>query len=56
VTAALAGMTRCSQLLVAKHDATTSLIGNATAALLRHLAERDALVADPGLASRCSDL
>ena len=40
------------QLFVAGHDTTTSLIGNATVALLRHPAQRDALVADPGLASR----
>jgi cytochrome P450 len=40
------------QLVVAGHDTTTSLIGNATVALLRHPAQRDALVADPGLASR----
>lgn len=40
------------QLVVAGHDTTTSLIGNATVALLRHPAQRDALVADPGLAPR----
>jgi cytochrome P450 len=40
------------QLFVAGHDTTTSLIGNATVALLRHPAQRDALVAEPGLASR----
>jgi cytochrome P450 len=40
------------QLVVAGHDTTTSLIGNATVALLRHPSQRDALVADPGLASR----
>lgn len=40
------------QLVVAGHDTTTSLIGNATVALLRNPAQRDALVADPGLASR----
>jgi cytochrome P450 len=40
------------QLFVAGHDTTTSLIGNATVALLRHPEQRDALVADPGLASR----
>jgi cytochrome P450 len=40
------------QLVVAGHDTTTSLIGNATVALLRHPAQRDALVADPGLAAR----
>ena len=40
------------QLVVAGHDTTTSLIGNATVALLRHPAQRDALVADPGLASQ----
>jgi cytochrome P450 len=40
------------QLVVAGHDTTTSLIGNATVALLRHPAQRDALVADPDLASR----
>ena len=37
------------QLVVAGHDTTTSLIGNATVALLRHPAQRDALIADPGL-------
>jgi cytochrome P450 len=40
------------QLVVAGHDTTTSLLGNATVALLRHPAQRDALVADPGLVSR----
>jgi cytochrome P450 len=40
------------QLVVAGHDTTTSLIGNATVALLRHPAQRDALVADPGLVPR----
>jgi cytochrome P450 len=40
------------QLFVAGHDTTTSLIGNATVALLRHTEQRDALVADPGLAAR----
>jgi cytochrome P450 len=40
------------QLIVAGHDTTTSLIGNATVALLRHPEQRDALVADPGLAPR----
>jgi cytochrome P450 len=40
------------QLFVAGHDTTTSLIGNATVALLRHPAQRDALVADPGLVPR----
>jgi cytochrome P450 len=40
------------QLIVAGHDTTTSLIGNATVALLRHPAQRDALVADPGLMPR----
>lgn len=40
------------QLIVAGHDTTTSLIGNATVALLRHPAQRDALVADPELAPR----
>ena len=40
------------QLVVAGHDTTTSLIGNATVALLRHPAQRDALVADPDLACR----
>jgi cytochrome P450 len=39
------------QLVVAGHDTTTSLIGNATVALLGHPAQRDALVADPALAS-----
>ena len=42
------------QLVVAGHDTTTSLIGNATVALLRHPAQRDALVADPGLVPRVS--
>ena len=37
------------QLVVAGHDTTTSLIGNATAALLRHPQQRDALVAGPAL-------
>jgi cytochrome P450 len=37
------------QLVVAGHDTTTSLLGNATVALLRHPEQRDALVADPGL-------
>jgi cytochrome P450 len=40
------------QLVVAGHDTTTSLIGNGTVALLRHPAQRDALVADPGLMPR----
>lgn len=40
------------QLVVAGHDTTTSLIGNATVALLRHPAQRDALVADPALVPR----
>ena len=40
------------QLFVAGHDTTTSLIGNATVALLRHPVQRDALVTDPGLATR----
>lgn len=40
------------QLVVAGHDTTTSLIGNATVALLRHSGQRDALVADPDLAPR----
>jgi cytochrome P450 len=37
------------QLTVAGHDTTTSLIGNATPALLAHPGQRDALVADPAL-------
>jgi cytochrome P450 len=37
------------QLVVAGHDTTTSLIGNATVALLLHPGQRDALVADPAL-------
>src|SRR3954453_5207087 len=40
------------QLFIAGHDTTTSLIGNATVALLRHPAQRDALVADPSLVPR----
>jgi cytochrome P450 len=40
------------QLVVAGHDTTTSLIGNGTVALLRHPAQRDALVADPTLVPR----
>ena len=40
------------QLVVAGHDTSTSLIGNGTVALLRHPAQRDALVADPGLAGQ----
>jgi cytochrome P450 len=40
------------QLVVAGHDTTTSLIGNATVALLRHPAQRDAIVADPSLVPR----
>jgi cytochrome P450 len=40
------------QLVVAGHDTTTSLIGNGTVALLRHPAQRDALVADPRLVPR----
>ena len=35
------------QLIVAGHDTTTSLIGNAIVALLRHPAQLAALVADP---------
>jgi cytochrome P450 len=42
-------MSTIFQLIVAGHDTTTSLIGNATVALLRHPAQRDALVADPTL-------
>ncbi len=38
------------QLVVAGHDTTTSLIGNATVALLLHPEQRDALVANPALA------
>jgi len=37
------------QLVVAGHDTTTSLIGNATVALLTHPGQRDALAADPAL-------
>ena len=37
------------QLVVAGHHTTTSLIGNATAALLQHPEQRDALAADPAL-------
>jgi cytochrome P450 len=40
------------QLVVAGHDTTTSLIGNATAALLAHPDQRDALLADPALVPR----
>src|SRR5690606_100337 len=43
------------QLIVAGHDTTTSLIGNATVALLRHPAQRDARVADPELAPRVGE-
>jgi cytochrome P450 len=42
-------MSTIFQLIVAGHDTTTSLVGNATVALLRHPAQRDALVADPTL-------
>ncbi len=45
-------MSTIFQLIVAGHDTTTSLIGNATVALLRHPAQRDALVADPDLVPR----
>jgi cytochrome P450 len=45
-------MSTIFQLIVAGHDTTTSLVGNATVALLRHPAQRDALVADPGLVAR----
>src|SRR5262249_57946757 len=41
-----------SQLTVAGHDTTTSLIGNGTVALLRHPEQRDVLVADPALIPR----
>ncbi len=37
------------QLVVAGHDTTTSLIGNGTALLLQNPAQRNALVAEPGL-------
>jgi cytochrome P450 len=40
------------QLVVAGHDTTTSLIGNGVVALLSHLDQRDALVADPSLVPR----
>jgi len=40
------------QLTVAGHDTTTSLIGNATAALLLHPEQRDALTADPAQVPR----
>jgi cytochrome P450 len=45
-------MSTIFQLIVAGHDTTTSLVGNATVALLRHPAQRDALVADPALVAR----
>jgi len=45
-------MSTIFQLIVAGHDTTTSLVGNATVALLRHPAQRDALVADPELVGR----
>jgi cytochrome P450 len=45
-------MSTIFQLIVAGHDTTTSLVGNATVALLRHPAQRDALVADPDLVPR----
>jgi cytochrome P450 len=40
------------QLVVAGHDTTTTLIGNATVALLRHPAQRDAMVVHPELVPR----
>jgi cytochrome P450 len=39
-------------LIVAGHETTVNLIGNATAALLRHPEQRAALEADPGLVPR----
>jgi cytochrome P450 len=41
----------CAQLLMAGHETTTNLIGNATIALLRNPGELARLRADPGLAS-----
>ena len=40
------------KMVVAGHDTSTSLIGNGTVALLKHPTQRDALVADPGLAAQ----
>ena len=42
-------MSTVFQLIVAGHDTTTSLIGNAVVALLRHRAQLDRLLADPTL-------
>jgi cytochrome P450 len=39
----------CTLLLIAGHETTTNLIGNGVLALLRHPAQRAALVADPSL-------
>jgi len=41
----------CAQLLMAGHETTTNLIGNATVALLRHPGELARLRAEPGLAA-----
>jgi cytochrome P450 len=42
-------MSTIFQLIVAGHDTTTSLLGNAVVALLRHPAQMDALRSEPGL-------
>src|SRR2546423_15005539 len=47
------GMTQL--LLVGGHETTSSMIGVATAALLAHPDQRDALIADPSLAANAAD-
>jgi cytochrome P450 len=42
-------LSTCTLLLIAGHETTTNLVGNGVLALLRHPAQRDALVADPAL-------